>query len=314
MAAGLGLSAMMLGAVAGLGPALAEDVRHPLGRPSLDALRKVQRWVWHSGPVEPRAVGRSPATMLVIDPEGVPAASVQRLRRPTRQFTRLVLAQIDLASVTATREPLRGMLLGSPPAWLGPAGCGSGRRHVRYWSAAWQDILFRDQDSYIMRLLERGYDGVVLGGLEAYLRWQPERWQAAAEMAELVSELAIAVRLRRPGALVLVRNGEEIASQATVLASIDGIIRVDLMYGGEGRGRAKHESTVARSMRNLGAARRAGLPVFAFERRALHGGLHSSATLVAGLGLVLGEVIGGGEAAPSVALPPAFEEAGWPHC
>ena len=310
----LGLCAMMLGVAAGLSLAVAEDVRYPLGRPTSDALRKVQRWVWHSGPAEPRVLGRSPAMMLVIDPEGVPAAAVQRLRRPTKRFSRLVLAQIDIASVNPAREPLRGTASETAYSWLGPPGCGGDRRYVRFWDQAWQDMLFRDQGSYVMRVLERGFDGVVLGGAEAFLRWLPERWQAASDMAELVSELAIAVRMRRPGALILVRNGEEIAAHGPVLASIDGIIRVDLLSGPRLRGRAGLHGPGASSIRNLSAARRAGLPVFAFERHGMGESLGSAASLSAGLGLVLGEASGAGETTSATAPLPAFEQPAWPHC
>ncbi|HRD75028.1 MAG TPA: hypothetical protein PK264_03680 [Hyphomicrobiaceae bacterium] len=297
-----------------LAPLAAEDVRVPLGQPSADALRKVQRWVWFTGPPDVAALAGSPATMVIVDPEGVSAPSVQRLKRIGRRQGRLVLAQIDIAMLTRAREPGSEITLEPAPGWLGPPACGMGWHRIRYWQVGWQDALFRDDTSYVMQLLARGYDGLVLGGIEAYRPWQTERWQAAIEMAELVSELAIAIKTRRPSTLILLRNGEEIGAHPDVLKAIDGIVRADLLYGARVKGAANSEATTARSVRNLAAARRAGLALFSLERIADKTAAATADRLARGFGLLPGESAARGGQLVRPAVPPAFDVAGWPHC
>ena len=44
--------------------------------------------------------------------------------------------------------------------------------HVRYWKSAWQDILYGHDRAYLTGLIQLGFDGVVLGNIDAYRHWR----------------------------------------------------------------------------------------------------------------------------------------------
>ena len=56
-----------------------------------------------------------------------------------------------------------------PPTWLKAGNPESqGSFNVSYWEKDWQDIIFKNNDSFIKKILNSGFDGAVLDAVNAY--------------------------------------------------------------------------------------------------------------------------------------------------
>lgn len=136
------------------------------------------------------------------------------------------------------------------PAWLGPENPDwAGNYKVRYWMQGWRDILFGtasgDNESYLDRICDQGFDGVYLDIVDAYYYWSeenPENDNAAHDMVQLIHDLAVYARdTRGMGASfrVIPQNGEWIRYDAptddvaTYYATVDGIGVEDVFYYGD---------------------------------------------------------------------------------
>lgn len=55
------------------------------------------------------------------------------------------------------------------PAWMDKENPNwSGNFKVKYWEKDWQDILFGNDDSYLEKVLDAGFDGVYLDIIDAF--------------------------------------------------------------------------------------------------------------------------------------------------
>ncbi len=82
---------------------------------------------------------------------------------------RLVLARINVGYAEEERFYWKREWRIGQPSWIqafGPAG--PGEYTVEYWNPAWKAILGR----YFAGVMDLGFDGVVLDGVEAYRRWE----------------------------------------------------------------------------------------------------------------------------------------------
>jgi cysteinyl-tRNA synthetase len=43
-----------------------------------------------------------------------------------------------------------------------------GNYKVKYWEKEWQDIIFGNEDSYLQKILDAGFDGVYLDIIDAF--------------------------------------------------------------------------------------------------------------------------------------------------
>ena len=82
---------------------------------------------------------------------------------------RLVLARLNIGTAEAYRYYWKpGWREGSPP-WIGanyPSN--PDRYYVQFWKPEWQALISGGNRSYVFGILQQGYDGVLLDGLESY--------------------------------------------------------------------------------------------------------------------------------------------------
>jgi cysteinyl-tRNA synthetase len=141
------------------------------------------------------AVAGTDYDLLVVDafvedgergPRWLTATEVHTLQRKPSGARRLVLAYLSVGEAESYRYYWRRQwdrfADGTPdqdaPPWLereNPRWPGNYK--VRYWDPRWQAILFGQADAYLDGILARGYDGVYLDLVDAYLYYQ-ERLQA----------------------------------------------------------------------------------------------------------------------------------------
>ena len=115
--------------------------------------------------------------MVVVDPfhgrRPLGKQAVETLKYKKLGAKRLVLAYLDIA--TAARylyywQPAWNDVL---PPWIAePVPGDPDRRYVQYWRPEWQDIITGNPKSFLNGLVDHGYDGVVLDGIDAYRHFE----------------------------------------------------------------------------------------------------------------------------------------------
>lgn len=94
---------------------------------------------------------------------------VNRLKYKKLGARRLVLAQIDLSSASTYHYYWQADWGQRPPAFLNaPFIEDPDRYRTAYWDPRWQMMLMGDADSYLYGIIDLGFDGVVLKGVEAW--------------------------------------------------------------------------------------------------------------------------------------------------
>jgi len=103
--------------------------------------------------------GRTPLTR-----QDVASLKYKRLGAP-----RLVLAQIDISHATPFRYYWKpGWTAGNPPFLFAPVRKDPDRFRTIYWAPEWQAIISGNFNSYVYGVMDLGFDGVVLKGVDAW--------------------------------------------------------------------------------------------------------------------------------------------------
>jgi cysteinyl-tRNA synthetase len=156
-----------------------------------------------------------------------------------------------------------GRLDADAPAWLGRSNPDwPGNYKVRYWDAAWQQIVY----DYVDKVLAAGFDGVYLDIVDAYQYWEPREpdVSAEAEMVDFVKDIANSARVthNHPGLQVFVQNAEELSRHPDYVQTVSGIGKEDLFYYGNRRQAADE---VRWSVKQLDRFKEAGKPVLVID-------------------------------------------------
>ncbi len=82
---------------------------------------------------------------------------------------RKVLAYMDIGSASSYLYYWKPYWREGSPLWLSaPVRGDPDRFYVEYWNPEWQKIITGDTKSYVYGAIDLGFDGVVLGGIDAY--------------------------------------------------------------------------------------------------------------------------------------------------
>ncbi len=82
---------------------------------------------------------------------------------------RLVLAYLNIGAAASYRYYWKPYWREGSPLWINAPYPGNpDQYYVEYWSPEWQQIITGDTDSYIYGIINQGFDGVVLDGVEAF--------------------------------------------------------------------------------------------------------------------------------------------------
>ncbi len=211
--------------------------------------------------------------LIVIDPDSedthgkrLSASDVALLKKKPDGTPRTVLAYLSVGEAESYRQYWQNGWRTDPPEWLGPENPNwPGSFVARYWTDAWKRLLFGTPKSGLDRILDLGFDGAFLDRVDAYSDLQAERATAAADMAELVDQLARYARGRDQSFVLIGQNSEELLRNKTYLAAIDAVSKESLLYGLDKPGALNTDEQIAWSLRRLKAAQRQGRPVFAIE-------------------------------------------------
>jgi len=101
--------------------------------------------------------------------EQLEAPDIVFLKRKANGGVRLVIAYMSIGEAESYRYYWQSEWEIDPPKWLAEENPNwAGNFKVRYWDPAWQAIICGDDDSYLSRILEAGFDGVYLDLIDAY--------------------------------------------------------------------------------------------------------------------------------------------------
>ena len=112
--------------------------------------------------------------LLIIDPfykynQPLTKEDIRRLRYKKLGARRLVFAVLDISSAEDTRMYWEPSWKLKSPAWLRfPSKTRPGAIVVDYWSAPWKGII----GNYFKSIMDLGYDGIVLQGLDAHKTYE----------------------------------------------------------------------------------------------------------------------------------------------
>jgi cysteinyl-tRNA synthetase len=83
--------------------------------------------------------------------------------------TRLVIAYMSIGEAEDYRPYWKSSWVNDPPDWLeGENPEWEGNYKVRYWESGWQEIIFGNDDSYLKKIMDAGFDGVYLDIIDAF--------------------------------------------------------------------------------------------------------------------------------------------------
>jgi cysteinyl-tRNA synthetase, unknown class len=107
---------------------------------------------------------------------------------------------------------------------------------VRYWLPEWQDLIVGDEDSYMARINQAGFDGVYLDKIdvcETYEGRTPDGTVASDLMIQFVRKLSNIMKQRNPNFLIIAQNAEFLLPDDDYRAAIDGIGKEDILFRNE---------------------------------------------------------------------------------
>ncbi|MBN2619881.1 endo alpha-1,4 polygalactosaminidase [candidate division WOR-3 bacterium] len=116
--------------------------------------------------------------VLIIDLfyEGSDILSTQDvayLKEKSNGGVRLVLAYCSIGEAENYRYYWSPSWDTDPPQWLAEENPRwPGNYKVRYWEPQWQEIIYGNDDSYIRKILDAGFDGVYLDIIDAFEFWE----------------------------------------------------------------------------------------------------------------------------------------------
>ena len=126
------------------------------------------------------SIGQTNYDLLIIDAFLdqkliLTSSQVAALKRKRNGSKRLVIAYMSMGEAETYRYYWQHEWLLKPPVWLKGANPDwPGNYLVEYWHPEWQSIIWGNDQSYLRKILDSGFDGVYLDIVDAYERFEEE--------------------------------------------------------------------------------------------------------------------------------------------
>ncbi len=96
-------------------------------------------------------------------------ADMEALRVKANGGKRLVVAYMSIGEAEDYRYYWQDDWKKHPPSWMANENPEwEGNYKVKYWEKEWQEIIFGNEDSYLQKILDAGFDGVYLDIIDAF--------------------------------------------------------------------------------------------------------------------------------------------------
>ncbi len=203
------------------------------------------------------------ADVAVIEADSVGGRSViERLKRKPNGGHRMVIGYLSIGEAEKWRGYWKSCCASGSPGWLTSKTQGwAGNYAVRYWDPAWKAIVLQRLNA----MIAAGFDGVYLDRADTWETMRGQNGNARGEMIRLVKDIAAAARAKKSDFAIMVQNAEELLSDSSYVAAIDGIAKEDLFHGIHHDGRRNSSGDVTSSVRDLKRAQAAGKAIFVIE-------------------------------------------------
>jgi cysteinyl-tRNA synthetase len=104
-----------------------------------------------------------------FDSTALAASEVASLKTKANGGSRLVISYMSIGEAENYRYYWQSSWITNSPTWLAAENPDwLGNYKVRYWQTAWQDIIFGEDNSYVKKILDAGFDGVYLDIIDAF--------------------------------------------------------------------------------------------------------------------------------------------------
>ncbi|MGL4596752.1 MAG: endo alpha-1,4 polygalactosaminidase [Bacteroidia bacterium] len=128
---------------------------------------------WETKEAFIQAMASSTHDILIIDlfydEEMLTAADLQRIKQKPNGGTRLVICYMSIGQGESYRWYWSEPMQVNPPSWfVAEDPYWTDNFYVKYWDSQWKQIILGQQDSYMSRILNAGFDGVYLDIVTAY--------------------------------------------------------------------------------------------------------------------------------------------------
>lgn len=218
---------------------------------------EVKSWHYQLQDVDPQAIAKSSADLVVIDYGGehgpFTRAQVEQMKRKPDGSRRIVIAYMSIGEA----ETYRWYWPQRSSTWLGPENPQwHGNYGVRFWHPDWQAIIFE----YTDKIIAAGFDGVYLDKVDEF-----EELGHADDMVEFVSRISSRAKSQREDFLIVSQNGDALIPDPKFRRAIDAFAREDLFYGEDSDGERNDADAIRKNIRRLKMLTAEGKPVFVVE-------------------------------------------------
>ena len=240
------------------------------------ALNSVKTWAYQLKDVTQDKVDKvaaSPFDMVIIDssmfPDGrevrLTRAQIDSMKKKPDGSRRQVIAYFSAGECEDFRYYWKPEWNKNRPSWVSKADKQwKGDYVVKYWQPEWQKIVYGTPNSLIDRILDAGFDGLSIDRVDAYYYFgdTEERRQ---QMIDLVKKMTNYIRERKPDALILAQNAEELVDHKDYLNAIDAIVKEDLIFGISHTEKTNPQGDIEHSTKLLDKAKTSGKHIFVVE-------------------------------------------------
>ncbi len=106
---------------------------------------------------------------LFLNDEAFTAAEIVRLKNKANGGKRLVICYMSIGEAEDYRYYWQSSWNSNKPDWIAAENPDwPGNFKVKYWNTEWQGIIYKNNDSYLNKITDAGFDGVYLDIIDAF--------------------------------------------------------------------------------------------------------------------------------------------------
>lgn len=247
-----------------------------LGQDKAALLEGVKTWAYQLKDVDQSKIDKIIASdfdMIIMDSSTFPAGKEIRLTREQVESMkkkpdgsrRIIISYFSAGEAEDFRYYWQPAWNKKKPEWVYKADKDwKGDYIVRYWYPEWQKIMFGSPDALIDRILDAGFDGLMIDRVDAYYYFGDTE-ERRNQMIEFVKRMSDYIRAKAPNTILIGQNAEELLPNSTYLNAIDAITKEDLVFGIRHNATRNNEDEIDYSTKLLDGAREKGKQVFVVE-------------------------------------------------
>jgi cysteinyl-tRNA synthetase, unknown class len=236
-------------------------------------LSDVKSWAFQLQNVDPLEIKFSPYDVVVLDygfdrrnATAFPREVVDMMRKRANGKRRPMFAYMSIGEAETYRYYWQDSWLTNRPEWLEPENPDwPGNFLVQFWHPGWQELIYGSPNAYLDRILDAGFDGVYLDGVDKFEQWQRTRPGAGDAMVDFITGIATYARTLRKDFMVIPQNGDRLLGNLQFRNIIDGFAREDLLYSEHEPEARNAPQSIAEATERLKWVADAGKPVFVVE-------------------------------------------------